>query len=170
MSNNLLLYDGNMVGSVLHAFVPIVEASKHAKTLTHLFQVSGTRTRSCFHHTKMAMFGNKHSHNDFTTDRWVLNLFIAMYTCLLFCSFHILNKFTFVHQDALKHNNISKKLWTTYSKKIWKPLQMHGQQSLWTRAYNRMSWLQELNTLFPKELPFNIAHLGTTCFPTMKIP
>jgi hypothetical protein len=41
----------------------------------------------------MAMFGNKHSHNDFTTDRWVLNLFIAMYTCLLFCSFHILNKF-----------------------------------------------------------------------------
>jgi hypothetical protein len=35
MSNNLLLYDGNMVGSVLHAFVPIVEALKHAKTLTH---------------------------------------------------------------------------------------------------------------------------------------
>jgi hypothetical protein len=32
------------------------------------------------------------------------------------------------------------------------------------------SWLQELNTLFPKELPFNIARLGTTCFPTMKIP
>jgi len=110
MSNNLLLYDGNMVGNVLHAFVPIVEASKHAKTLTHLFQVTGTRTRSCFHHTKMAMFGNKHPHNDFTIDRWVLNLFIAMYTCLLFCSFHILNKFTFVHQDALKHNNISKKL------------------------------------------------------------
>jgi hypothetical protein len=31
------------------------------------------------------------------------------------------------------------------------------------------SWLQELNALFPKELPFNIARLGTTCFPTMKI-
>jgi hypothetical protein len=31
------------------------------------------------------------------------------------------------------------------------------------------SWLQELDILFPKELPFNIAHLGRTCFPAMEV-
>jgi hypothetical protein len=101
MPNNLCLYDGHIVGSVLDTFVPIVEASKHAKILTHLFQVIGTIARSCSHQTKMAMFGNKHSHN-FTTNRWVLNLFIAMYTCLLFAIFIFL---TSLHVFAEMHWN-----------------------------------------------------------------
>jgi hypothetical protein len=99
---------GNMVGSVLHAFVPIVEASKHANTLTHLFQVHNKIMFSP--HQDGHVWQQAFSQQLYTTHGWVLKLFIAMYTCLLFCSFHIFNKFTCVHQGALKHNNISNKL------------------------------------------------------------
>ncbi len=65
----MLIHHGKMVAILLHGFVASTEASEHVQTLGYLFRYGGTISESCSRESRMALFGHKFCHGDFTVDR-----------------------------------------------------------------------------------------------------
>ncbi|CAM6021606.1 unnamed protein product [Sphagnum balticum] len=65
----MLIHNGEMVATILHAFVPSIEASEHVQTLGDLFWYGGTMLRTCSPESQMVLFGHRFCRDDLTVDR-----------------------------------------------------------------------------------------------------
>jgi len=68
----MLIHNGEMVAIILHAFVSLIEASKHVQTLGDLFRYGGTMFHTCSLESQMALFGHRFCRGNLTVDRSVL--------------------------------------------------------------------------------------------------
>jgi hypothetical protein len=55
----ILVYDGVVVGFLLHNFVPLNEATNYAITMVHLFEHGGHMMKACSLEMAMVMFSHR---------------------------------------------------------------------------------------------------------------
>ncbi len=58
-TNCILVYDGVVVGFLLHNFVPLNEAIEYAITMVHLFEHGGHMKKACYLKMVMAIFSHR---------------------------------------------------------------------------------------------------------------
>ncbi len=155
----------------MHAFVPSIEASEHVQTLGDFFWYGSTILRTCSPESQMALFGHKFCRGDLTVDRSVLcnqdgcsfRIFI-----FIFISSWRVKFFPFRYRHSTKRN--------VGDKGTWSQKELEWSADAWATKFvetnlrpQLASWLRELNSFFPEELPFSTCRVGRSCFTAMAV-